>query len=111
MERFALAALFGSLRRLLAVVVAGLAIALAGFLISHKLSNPDHFSYGGCPWFGTIRHGPVLRSLCRPPTRAVWQIPVAVLLLAGGLGAAVVTAGRRPRRRAPAPELGSLPPA
>jgi hypothetical protein len=110
MERFAFAATFSSLRRLLAVVVAGLAVALAGFLISHRLSNPDHYAYGTCPWLGHVYHGPYYPS-CRPPARAVWQIPLAVVLVAGGLGAAAVLAGPRPRRRAPAPELGALPPA
>jgi hypothetical protein len=111
MERFVLAAVFGSTRRLLAVVVAGLAIAGAGYLISHKLSNPDHYRYGHCPVPDTIVHGPIRVSPCRPPAMAVWQIPLALVIAVGGLGAAAVLIGARPRRRAPVPELGTLPPA
>jgi hypothetical protein len=34
---------------------------------------------------------------CRLPTRAAWQIPLAVVIALGGPGAAVVVAGERPR--------------
>lgn len=111
MERLAFAATFSALRRVLAVAIAVLATFQAGFLITHKLSNPDHYAYGTCPWVGRVVHGPVQGLSCNPPTRALWQFPVAVLLLAGGLGAAAVVADPRPRRRAAAPELGALPPA
>jgi len=112
MKRLVLAAGLGSTRRLLALVIAGLAIAQAGYLIGHKLSNPDHYRYGHCPT-PVFTHGPphglILRQTCRPPARAAWQIPAAILIAAAGLGAAAAVAGR-PRRRAPAPELGALPP-
>jgi hypothetical protein len=94
---------------LLAFSIAVLAIAGTSYLVSHRLNNPDHYRYGVCPWYGHPSHGPP-RS-CRPPARAPWQIPLAVVIMLGGLGTAVLVAGERPRRRAPAPELGSRPPA
>jgi peptidoglycan/LPS O-acetylase OafA/YrhL len=110
MKGLAFAAVIGSLRRVLAVTVALLAISGAGYLISHKLSNPDHYHYGECP----SPRGPSLlfgpRS-CSPSTRAAWQIPLGIAIALGGLGAAAVVAGERPRRRAPELEAGTLPPA
>ena len=99
MTRFGLSAVIGSVRQMLAVVIALLAIAGAVYLVSHKLSNPDHYAYGSCfhgP-FG-ITHGIIQFHGCNPPTRAVWQIPLAAVLAILGLGAAVVVAGERPRR-------------
>jgi hypothetical protein len=96
MKGFVLAAVIGSMRRLLAVVIVLLAIAGASYLGSHKLESPDHYEYGGCPFYFT--HGPP--PPCAPPTRAAWQIPVAVLIAVVGLGAAITVAGERPRPHA-----------
>jgi hypothetical protein len=92
MRQFVLATAVGSARQMLALVVAVLAIGGAGYLRSHPLSN----SYGACP----RQHQSTLNLyLCEQPTRGGWQIPVAVLLGLGGLGSAVVIAGRsRPQR-------------
>ncbi|MGH3053502.1 MAG: hypothetical protein ACRDL7_00815 [Gaiellaceae bacterium] len=101
MTRLVLAAVIGSVRRLLAIFIAVLAIAGAAYLGSHKLSNPSHYEYGGCPsHFGTTFISPGHR-LCSPPTLAAWQIPLAVVIALGGLGAAFVVVGERPRRRTP----------
>jgi hypothetical protein len=91
MKRFVVAAVVGSIRRLLAIVIAVLAIAGTAYLGSHKLSNPDHYQYGGCPWYGVVSHG--FPRSCSPPTRAAWQIPLAIAVF--GLGAAVVVTDRR----------------
>jgi hypothetical protein len=96
MKGFVLEAVISSTRRLLAVGIVLLAIAGTSYLGSHKLDNPDHYRYGGCPFH--VTHG--WPPACRPPARAAWQIPVAILLAAAGLGAAVVVAGERPRRHA-----------
>jgi hypothetical protein len=93
MKRFVVAAVVGSIRRLLAIVIAVLAIAGTAYLGSHKLSNPDHYQYGGCPWYGVVSHG-FLRS-CSPPTRAAWQIPLAAAIAVFGLGAAAAVTERR----------------
>jgi peptidoglycan/LPS O-acetylase OafA/YrhL len=108
MKGLVLAAAVGSMRRLLAVIIALLVIAGASYFVSHKLSNPDHYRYGECVY---PPRGLIVGHDCRPPTRAAWQIPAAILIAAAGLGVAAVIAGPRPRRRAPAPELGALPPA
>lgn len=102
MERFSLAAVVGSMRQALAIFIVLAAIALTAFLVSHNLSNPDHYAYGVCPWYGHISHG--YPPPCRPPTRAAWQIPLAVLIALGGLGAAVAVTSRRSWRRAGGPE-------
>ena len=96
MKRFVLGAVISSTRRLLAISIALLAIAGTFYLGGHKLNNPDHYRYGGCPFH--VTHGFPLS--CAPPTRATWQIPAAILIAAAGLGAAVVVAGERPRRHA-----------
>ena len=98
MKGFALAAAIRSVRQVLAIFVALLAIAGTAYLGTHKLSNPDHYAYGVCPWYGRIQHG--LPRSCSPPTHFAWQIPLAVVIGIGGLGATVVLAGRRPRRHA-----------
>ncbi|HEU5245336.1 MAG TPA: hypothetical protein VFU33_13135 [Gaiellaceae bacterium] len=100
MKRLVLAKVVGSARQVLAIFVALLAIAGVGYLVSHKLSNPSHYAYGDCFHPAGIYHGPIQPgSGCRPPTRAVWQIPLAIVIGAGGLGAALLIAGgpRRPR--------------
>jgi hypothetical protein len=109
MKRLALGAVVDSARWLLAFSIAVLAFAGSSYLVGRQLNNPDHYKYGVCPWYGQALHGP-LRS-CRLPTRATWQIPLAVVILLGGLGTAVLVAGERPRRGAPAPDLGARPPA
>ena len=110
MKRFGFAAVIGSVRQLLAVTIALLAVAGTGYLVRHKLSNPDHYAYGSCfhgP-FTVVHVGPIEFHSCNPPARAAWQIPLAVVLLTLGLGTAVVVAGERPRRHAPpgSPSLG-----
>jgi hypothetical protein len=107
MKRLALVAVVDSARWLLVFSIAVLAFAGSSYLVSHRLNNPDHYKYGVCPWYGQALHGP-LRS-CRPPSRAAWQIPIAVLVMLGGLGTAVLVAGERPRLGAPAPDLGARP--
>jgi peptidoglycan/LPS O-acetylase OafA/YrhL len=86
----------GSLRQMLAAVIAVLAISGTYYLASHKLSNPDDYAYGECvyPPPGTLVQE---ARPCRLPTRAAWQIPLAVVIALGGPGAAVVVAGERPR--------------
>jgi hypothetical protein len=95
MKRFALVAVVGSVRQVLAITIALLAAAGAGYLVSHRLSNPDHYAYGSCfhgPY--TIVHGLIIQhGSCNPPSRAAWQIPLAVALAILGLGAAVAVAG------------------
>jgi hypothetical protein len=108
MRRFSFAAVIGSVRQVLAVTLAVLAVAGSAYLGSHKLSNPDHYAYGSC-FHGplTITHPLIQRvGSCNPPARAVWQIPLAVVLLTLGLGTAVVIAAERPRRHAPAGRPG-----
>jgi len=99
MRRFALAAVIGSARRLLAVVIAVLAIAGTAYLSSHRLSNPDHYAYGSCGDQGPIQLVHAGYSYCSPPTRAAWQIPLAVVIAILGSGAAIAVASRpcRPR--------------
>jgi hypothetical protein len=96
MKALVLAAAIGSVRQVLAIFIAVLAIAGAAYLGTHRLSNPDHYAYGGCPWYGEVLHGP-LRS-CSPPTRFAWQIPLAVVIGIGGLGAAMALGGSADRR-------------
>lgn len=102
MKRFTLAAVIGSLRQVLAILILLLAIPTTAYLVSRKLSNPDHYQYGFCPSEGFVYHAPP--PPCSPPTRAAWQIPVAVVIAIGGLGAAVAVASTRSRRHAGAPE-------
>ncbi len=101
MKAFVPATVVGSIRQALAIVIALLTIAGTAYLVTRKLSNPDGYQYGVCPWYGQISHGP-LRT-CGPPTRAAWQIPLAVVIGLGGLGAAVAVTSRRPSRPAFAP--------
>ena len=96
MNGFVNAAVVG-VRQLLALTIAVSAIAGAAYLVGHKLSNPYHYPYGGCFDYGTINNGPVPR--CSLPTRAAWQIPLAVVIGVVGLGSTVVVIGRRPWRR------------
>jgi hypothetical protein len=93
MKRFALAAVLGSMRQLLAITIALLAVAGAFYLSGHKLNNPDHYRFAGCPSQGFVYHD--VPPPCMPPTRAAWQIPLAVMVTLIGLGAAVTVAGER----------------
>lgn len=118
-----LEAVVGSARQMIAVVIALLSIAGAGYLLSHKLNNPDHFVYytyrplpgyragqGYCGRFptGGITHG--IPGHCEPPTRAAWQIPLAVVLVLAGLGAVgVVGPGAGMAAKQPIPRLGDRP--
>lgn len=97
MKGLVLAAVIGSVRQVLAIVIAVLAIAGAAYLGTHKLSNPDHYQYGLCSFSSVTNHG--FPPPCRPPTRYAWQIPLAVVIAAFGLGAAVAVTSKRPRRR------------
>jgi hypothetical protein len=102
MERFSLAAVVGSMRQALAVFIVLVTVALTGFLVSHKLSNPDHYAYGFCPDPIVGSHG--YPPPCRPPTQFAWQLPLAVVIALGGLGAAVAVTSRRSWRRPGGPE-------
>ena len=97
MKGFVLAAVLHSLRQALAIVLAGLAVAGTAYLGSHKLSNPDHYRYGGC-YRTFFTHG--FPPRCNPPTRAAWQIPLAIAIGVVGLGSALAVAGKRPLQRA-----------
>ena len=99
MKGFVLSSVVGSVRQLLSIIIAVLAgrRKSGADLGSHKLSNPDHYRYGGCFSQNLINHGWPLQ--CLPPTRAAWQIPVAILIGTVGLGAAAVVGGERRRRR------------
>lgn len=116
-----LAAATDSMRQMLAIVIAVLAIAGAGYLVSRNLSNPDHYVYLQYP-DGTGAQGYCVgRNLplggiglppCDPPTRAAWQIPLAVLIALFGLGAAgVVGTGTGRAAGRAIPRLGARPPA
>ena len=106
MKQFTLGAVLGSVRQLLAIIIAVLSIAGAAYLGSHELSNPDHYAYGGCPSQAFVNHGWLLP--CRPPTRSAWQTPLAITIAALGLGAAVKIAGGRPRRYVREGGIGGL---
>ena len=86
-----------SVRQVLAVFIVLLAIAGAAYLGSHKLSNPSHYQYGECFHPAGLYHGPIQTLGCMPPTRAAWQIPLAIVIGVGGLGAAILIT-RRPGR-------------
>jgi hypothetical protein len=111
MKRFVLDAVVGSLRWAVAVVIALVALAGSIYFVGHKLDNPDHYqslpSKGGpgCVYYT----GPGLiighqAPPCSPPTRAAWQIPLAVLLAAVALGAVLASANELPGRHR-SPEL------
>jgi hypothetical protein len=97
MKGLVLAAVIGSARQLLAIVVALLAIAGAAYYGTHEVGFPVHQAacYHSNP---RIRHGNI--PSCRQPSPAAWQIPLAVVLAGLGLGAAVAVAGGRPCRQA-----------
>jgi hypothetical protein len=99
MKGLVLAKFIGSARQVLAVFVALVAIAGAAYLVSHKLSKHGDYAYGYCPpHFGTTLI--TVQSPCRLPTRAFWQIPLAIVIGVGGLGAAalITSRPRSPRR-------------
>jgi hypothetical protein len=102
MRRFVLEAVVGWARRLFAVITAVLAVAGASYFVGHKLSNPDHYQrWGICSTPTTVIHVTIIRQFsCSPPTRYAWQIPLALVILFGGLGVAVVISGDRLRPRA-----------
>ena len=93
MKALVLAAVIGSIRRLLAITIAVLTVAAAYYFGTHKLSNPDHYQYGGCPSYNVVVHS--RPPTCLPPTLAGWQIPLAILIGAVGLGAAAAVSGQR----------------
>ena len=111
MKRFVVAKVLGSTGRALSVVVALVAIAGAIYFGTHKLSNPDNYqslpSKGGpgCVYPGPAPITHPIQYHCSLPTRAAWQIPLAVVLTAVAMGA-ILAAGAdvRPRRR-PLPRL------
>jgi hypothetical protein len=93
MKRFAFAATTGSIRRALALTIAVVALAGTVALGRARLDNPGH--YPGCRYSRT--HTLALSvAPCTPPTRATWQIPLALLIAVGGLAAAVKANGDRP---------------
>jgi|tagenome__1003787_1003787.scaffolds.fasta_scaffold20880924_3 hypothetical protein len=80
------------MRQVFAIVIAVLAIAGTAYLVSNRLSNPDHYQpYGGGVCADQVYiMSPVQGGRpCRPPTRATWQVPLAVAIAILGLGAAV----------------------
>jgi hypothetical protein len=97
MKRFGLAAVIGSVRQALAIFILLATAPAASFLVSHRLSNPDHWAYGGCPHPDYIIHA---YSPCRPPSQFAWQIPLAVVIALGGLGAAAAATSKRSWRHA-----------
>jgi hypothetical protein len=104
MKRFVLTTVLASLRQAIAVVVVLVALPAAVYLGTHRLSNPDNYqslpSNGGpgCVYnLPQPNHGDP--PPCSPPTRAAWQIPLAVVLGAVCLGAVLAGANERPRRR------------
>src|SRR4051794_39821149 len=103
MARFAFAVVVGSMRNLLAIIIAVLAIAGAAYLGTHEVGFPVHQTacYSN-PRLRTPRlHTPRLHTpSCRQPTYAAWQIPLAILLAALGLGATAAVASDRPWRQA-----------
>jgi hypothetical protein len=113
-----LEAVVAATRQLLAIVIAVLSIAGAGYLLSHKLNNPDHFSSWNYPYCVSsptdgLDH-PIItqQHSCTPPARAAWQIPLAVLLAVLGLGAVgVVGSGTGRAAARTVPRLGARPPA
>jgi hypothetical protein len=98
MKGLVLAAVIGSVRQLLAIVVAVLAIAGAAYFGTHEVGFPVHQT--ACY---VAPHDPRAdlspTPSCRQPNAAAWQIPVAIVLTVLGLGAAAV-AGGRPWRHA-----------
>lgn len=81
------------MRRALAIVVAGLAIAGAVYLAHLNLNAHGYFACGrdvGSPY--------PISGICAPSTshwvaeRASWQKPVAILIAVLGVGAAIVVA-------------------
>jgi hypothetical protein len=83
MKGIVLAAVIGSARQLLAIVVALLAIAGAAYFGTHEVGFPVH--QAACYSAPRISQTPS----CRQPTSAAWQIPLAIVLTVLGLGAAV----------------------
>jgi hypothetical protein len=98
MKGLVLSRVVGSMRQVLAIVVALLTIAGTAYLVRHKLSNPDNYRYWQCFSPAGVFHG--WPPPCAPPARAVWQIPLAIVIGVGGLGAAalITTRPRRPRQ-------------
>jgi hypothetical protein len=93
MTRFALAVVIGSMRNLLAIIIAVLAIAGAAYLGTHEVGFPVHQA--------ACYSGPRLSTpSCRQPTYAAWHMPLAIVLAALGLGAAAAVATERPWRHA-----------
>ena len=37
------------MRQAIAIFIVLVTVALTAFLVTHKLSNPDHYAYGYCP--------------------------------------------------------------
>src|SRR4051794_4489756 len=98
MARFAFAVVVGSVRNLLAIIIAVLAIAGAAYPGTHEVGFPVHQT--AC-YSNPRLHTPRLHTpSCRQPTYAAWQIPLAILLAALGLGAAAAVASDRPWRQA-----------
>ena len=78
-----------------------LAVAGASYFVGHKLSNRGHYQrWGICAEPAGLVHITIVsRFSCSPPTRYAWQVPLALVILFGGLGVAVVTSGDRLRPR------------
>ena len=91
-----------SMRLALAIVVAGVAVVGAVYFGSLKLNSQRHYHCvgGNSTGFGsgyirtchrTANTDPIY-VWTSTPKRAVWQIPVAIVIAAVGFGAAVVIA-------------------
>jgi hypothetical protein len=120
MKGAGLEAIVTAVRQLLAIVIAVLSIGGTGYLLSHKLSNPPHYGYwkyppvpgvGRCvPLPPTPLHEGSMTN-CEMPTRAAWQVPLAVLLAIVGLGAAGAVRGETRRAELPNARVPARPPA
>ena len=82
------------MRRLVAVLVVGIALAGAVYLGSLRLGSRPIFYY--CINTGFTQ--PAHPAVCGTRSRAGWQIPVAILIATLGVTGGLVVLRTRPRR-------------
>jgi hypothetical protein len=85
-------------RRALAILLAGIALGAAAFLANADLTMHGHYH---CDTRGAPTGECNLQGSYWVADRAVWQIPVAIVIAAVGLGAAILLV--RSRRSASVP--------